>query len=209
MDVRGDRFLNRFAGSDDFQNRLNKGRSERRDYRSSRAPGNFSEQSSESSDSRMGPGATTAQTTMDSDYGAPNYGPNFEKQVQREKTIQSDQQSRSSQASTNIFNKYVNANRTPQAGRSDGSSIANKYINNAAASNPLDIVALDRHIRNGPAYHEAKSELAGLQTYGDKYRNSRENLAQWQQADPMEAVETPDFESIYDKTKKDIDSIKL
>ena len=209
MDVRGDRFLNRFAGSDDFQNRLNRSKSAPRDYRSSNTPGDFSRQSSSSSDSRMGPGATTAQTTMDSDYGAPNYGPNFEKQVQREKTIQSDDLAKSSQASSDIFNKYANANRTAQAGRSDGSSIANKYINNAAASNPLDIVALDKHIRKGPLYHEAKSEVAGLLTYGDKYRNSRENLGSWNQADPMEGTESPDFESIYDKTKKDIDSIKL
>tara|TARA_R110001592_G_scaffold38941_1_gene128206 strand:+ start:657 stop:1286 length:630 start_codon:yes stop_codon:yes gene_type:complete len=209
MDVRGDRFLNRFAGSDDFQNRLNRSKSEPRDYRSSNTPGDFSRQSSSSSDSRMGPGATTAQTTMDSDYGAPNYGPNFEKQVQREKTIQSDDTVKSSQASSDIFNKYANANRFAQSGRSDGSNIANKYINNAAASNPLDIVALDKHIRKGPLYHEAKSEVAGLQTYGDKYRNARENSVNWNQATPMEGTESPDFEGIYDKTKKDIDSIKV
>jgi len=209
MDVRGDRFLNRFAGSDDFENRLNRSKSAPRDYRSDNTPGDFSRQSSSSSDSRMGPGATTAQTTMDSDYGAPNYGPNFEKQVQREKGIQDDSLAKSSQASSDIFNKYANANRFAQAGRSDGSSIANKYINNAAASNPIDIVALDKHIRRGPLYHEAKSEVAGLLTYGDKYRNSRENLGSWNQPNPMEGVEKPDFESIYDKTKEDIDSIKL
>ena len=209
MDVRGDRFLNRFAGSDDFQNRLNRSKSAPRDYRSSNTPGDFSRQSSSSSDSRMGPGATTAQTTMDSDYGAPNYGPNFEKQVQREKTIRNDDLAKSSQASSDIFNKYANANRNAQSGRGDGSSIANKYINNAAASNPLDIVALDKHIRRGPLYHEAKSEVAGLLTYGDKYRNSRENSGSWSQPDPMKGFEAPDFGSIYDRTKNDINGIKL
>jgi len=209
MDVRGDRFLNRFAGSDDFQQRLNRSKSAPRDYRSSNTPGDFSRQSSSSSDSRMGPGAVTTQTTMDSNYGAPSYGPNFEKQVQREKTIRSDELAKSSQASSDIFNKYANANRTAQSGRSDGSSIANKYINSAAASNPLDIVALDKHIRRGPLYHEAKSEIAGLLTYGDKYRNSRENLGSWNQPNPMEGIESPDFESIYDRTKKDINDIKI
>jgi hypothetical protein len=49
----------------------------------------------------------------------------------------------------------------------------------------------------GPLYHKAKSELAGLQTYGDKYRNSRENPLKWAQPTPMKGVESPDFQSIY------------
>ena len=58
-------------------------------------------------------------------------------------------------------------------------------------------------------YHEAKSELAGLQTYGDKYRNARENGASWSQPTPMEGFKAPDFQSIYDKTRKDIDGIDI
>lgn len=137
------------------------------------------------------------------------YGKSFEQQAQREHRFQDASTAKSSQASSDIFNKYANANRMSQFGRSDGSSIANKYIFNASQTNPIDIVALDKHIRRGPLYHEGKSEVAGLSVYGDKYRNARENLGSWAQPNPMEGVERPDFGSIYDKTKKDIDSIKI
>lgn len=208
MDARGDRFLKRFAGSDGFQNRLNHSKRAPRDYRS-RTPGDFTYEPSTTGDSRMGPGAIKQQTQMDSQYSAPSYGPNFETQVQREKGIQESQVASDTERSNNIFSKYASANRQLQSGRGDGSSIANKYIRNAAASNPIDIVALDKHIRRGPLYHEAKSEIAGLLTYGDKYRNARENPLGWSQPDPMEGIEKPDFESIYSRTKGDIDSIKL
>ena len=208
MDARGDRFLKRFAGSDDFQNRLNRSKYAPKDY-SSRTPGDFSTQSTSSSDSRMGPGATTQQTRMDSDYSAPNYGPNFDTQVAREDAIKDKYSTESSSKSTDIFNKYSQITKQKQPSQSDGSSIANKYINQARETNPIDIVALDKHIRRGPMYHEAKSELAGLLTYGDKYRNSRENPLKWNQPSPMEGVEKPDFESIYDRTKDDIDDIDI
>lgn len=211
MDVRGDRFLTRFAGSDEFQSRLNHSGRARRDYRS-RIPGDFSTQSSTvepSSDSRMGPGATSQQTRMDSAYGAPNYGPNFNKQVEREDSLNNQYTSQSSDASSNIFNKYRQVTSRKQPSQSDGSSIANKYIRLAKESNPINVVELDRNLRERPLYHSAKSELEGLKTYGDKYRNARENLSDWNQPNPMEEVETPDFEAIYDKTKKDIDSIDI
>jgi len=208
MDARGDRFLKRFAGSDDFQNRLNRSKNAPKDY-SSNTPGDFTTQSTSSSDSRMGPCATTQQTRMDSDYSAPNYGPNFNTQVAREKAIKNEYTTQSSSDSTDIFRKYSQVTRQKQPSQSDGSGIANKYINQARETNPIDIVALDKHIRRGPMYHEAKSELAGLLTYGDKYRNSRENPLKWNQPNPMEGVEKPDFESIYDRTKKDIDDIDI
>ena len=207
MDTRGSRFLERFAGSEDFQQRLNRSKNAPNAYRS-KTPGDFTRQSS-SSDSRMGPGATTQQTQMDSDYSAPTYGPNFDTQVAREDALNNKYTTQSSNESTNIFNKYKQVTNNKQPGQSDGSSIANKYINQARESNPIDIVALDRHIRRGPLYHEAKSEVAGLLTYGDKYRNARENPLSWAQPDPVKGVEKPDFESIYDKSKNDIDSIKI
>ena len=157
----------------------------------------------------MGPGATAQQTQMDSDYSAPTYGPNFETQVARERSIEDINKKDESSTSNEFLSKYMSANRQAQSGRSDGSSIANKYIKQANDTNPIDVVALDKHIRRGPMYHEAKSELAGLLTYGDKYRNSRENPLEWSQPDPMKGVEKPDFEGIYDKTKKDVDDIKI
>jgi len=138
-----------------------------------------------------------------------NYGKSFEQQANREIDYQNTSTAKSSQASSDIFNKYANANRSAQFGRSDGSSIADKYIFKAKENNPIDVVALDKHIRRGPLYHEAKSEIAGLLTYGDKYRNSRENLGSWNQPNPMEGIESPDFESIYDRTRNDINDIKI
>jgi len=138
-----------------------------------------------------------------------NYGKSFEQQVNRELNYQDASTAKSSQASSDIYNKYANANRSAQFGRSDGSSIANKYIFNASQSNPFDVVAADKNIRKSPLYHEAKSELAGMQTYGDKYRNARENGASWSQASPMQGTEAPDFQSMYEQSKKDINGIKL
>ena len=212
MDISGSRFLERFAGSGDFENRLNKSKQAPKDYRNS--PGDFTRDGGDNSfdysvtsaapestspDSRMGPGSTPSQTQVDKQY-SPRFAGS--------KGFRS-QTSDSSIDGSEFVSKYSTANRQAQAGQSDGSSIANKYIKNAADSNPIDIVALDKHIRRTPLYSEAKSELQGLLTYGDKYRNSRENIKGWSQPDPMEAVEKPDFGGIYDKTKNDIDSIDI
>ena len=71
----------------------------------------------------------------------------------------------------------------------------------------LDINALDKQIRKAPLYWGARSEVQGDKIFGDRYRNSRENSMNWKQPDPPKAFVPPDFASIYDKTKKDIDNI--
>tara|TARA_R100000951_G_scaffold115858_1_gene125382 strand:+ start:931 stop:1554 length:624 start_codon:yes stop_codon:yes gene_type:complete len=206
MDTSGSRFLNRFAGSDDFQNRLNRSKRAPAEY-SSRTPGDFTKQSS-SSDSRMGPGSFAGQTQIDKQYN--NDGKDFNRQVVREKYLEDNDiaQGNSGFNTTDFMNKYMSYNRQAQAGRSDGSSIANKYIQKARETNPIDIVALDKHVRRTPLYSEAKSQIEGLLVYGDKYKNARENPVSWSQPVPTPDVETPDFGSIYDKTKNDINSIK-
>ena len=225
MDTSGSRFLERFAGSGNFENRLNHSKRAPRDFRN--APGDFTYDGGNESfdysvtsaapdnyspDSRMGPGSVASQTQVDKQYEPRFAGSNsFKRQVQREKYLEDNNiaQGDSTIDGGEFVSKYSNANRQAQAGRSDGSSIASKYINNAAASNPIDIVALDKHIRRTPLYSEAKSELQGLLAFGDKYRNSRENLPNWSQPNPMESVEKPDFEGIYDKTREDIDKIEI
>jgi len=144
-------------------------------------------------------------------YNAKNPGKvdEFQRQAGREKGFNQQMSRFNNTESNNIYNKYANANRQAQYGRSDGSSIADKYIFKADKSNPIDIVALDKHIRRGPMYHEAKSEVAGLLTYGDKYRNSRENPNRWAQPNPMEGVESPDFMRFYKQSKDDIDNIDI
>ena len=212
MDTSGSRFLERFAGSGDFENRLNKSKQAPIDFRNS--PGDFTRDGGNDSfdysvtsaapdnyspDSRMGPGSTPRQTQIDKQY-APRFAGSrgFKNQT-----------SDSGNYGSEFVSKYSNANRQAQAGQGDGTSIANKYIRNAAQTNPIDIVALDKHIRRTPLYSEAKSELQGLLAFGDKYRNARENIKSWNQPDPMEAVEKPNFGAIYDKTKKDIDKIDI
>ena len=71
----------------------------------------------------------------------------------------------------------------------------------------LDINALDKQIRKAPLYWGARSEVQGDKIFGDRYRNSRENSMNWKQPDPPKAFVPPNFASIYDKTKKDIDNI--
>jgi len=58
-------------------------------------------------------------------------------------------------------------------------------------------------------YDEAKSKLEGLKTFGDMYRYGRESLPDFKTPAPMEAVETPDFEGMYKRTKDDIDDIDI
>jgi hypothetical protein len=131
----------------------------------------------------------------------------FQLQVDREKRFKNN--SENTQNSVDFYKKYSLLNQDAQRGKSEGSGIASKYINKAAQSNPIDVVELDKHIRKGPMYHESKSELAGLLTYGDKYKNARENPLSWNQPDPMKGFDAPDFQSIYDQSKKDIDGIKI
>ena len=73
----------------------------------------------------------------------------------------------------------------------------------------FDVQALDKHIRKTPMYWGARSELQGLKTFGDTYRNARENPPSWSQPNPMKGIETPDFQEIYNRTKKDIKGIKV
>jgi hypothetical protein len=225
MDTSGSRFLERFAGSGNFENRLNHSKRAPKDFRN--APGDFTNDGGNESfdysvtsaapandnpDSRMGPGSIASQTQVDKQYEPRFAGSNsFKRQVQREKYLEDNNIAQGGGAvdGDSFVSKYSNANRQAQSGNSDGSSIANKYVNAAAQNSSIDIVALDKVIRSRPLYSGAKSELAGLLAYGDKYRNSRENPKEWAQPNPMEAFEKPDFESIYDKTREDIDSIDI
>mgnify|MGYP003312653830 CR=1 FL=1 len=95
-------------------------------------------------------------------------------------------------------------------GNSDfGVNTANKYIQMARENNPINIVALDKSIRTRPLYHEAKSKLEGLKTFGDVARWSREDLPNFAQPEPMKGVEAPDFDAIYDRSKEDLDDLKI
>jgi len=230
MNNSGGRFLERFAGSGDFQNQLNKSRQAPRDFRN--APGDFTrdgntnEFNSSTTSSLSDVTGTGSQTTSSNN--------NFfsSKQHSAENGVYSGRSSysaengaysgRSSYSPANdqiseqgdidgseFVNRYASVNRNLQSGKSDGSSIANKYVQNAKNNQTFNVEAMDRQIRRNPLYHNAKSELEGLLTFGDKYRNSRENPVSWNNPDSPKGVDKPDFESIYNKTRDDIDGIDI
>ena len=182
----------RMAGSDDFQNKLNRS--------AQPVGGDFTYESE---------GGTGANGSVDQDMRigkAPNDG-SWDRQVQREKSLPGQLGESAGYGSSGGFNAQYRSSSSN--GNFDPSNVSNKYIQNAARSNPIDIVALDKSIRSRPLYHEAKGKLEDLNTFGDMYRYGREELPSWQQPDPMEGVESPDFESIYDKTKEDLDDYKV
>lgn len=181
-DVSGSRFM-RMAGSDVFQRKLNKS--------AQPVGGDFTYESE---------GGTGANGSVDQDMRIHRTQPDnsYDRQVERESARDMGKSS---------YVDYGRNNSANSAGFASG--VANKYISNAAKTNPIDIVALDKSIRSRPLYHEAKAKLENLNTYGDMYRYGRDELPSWKQPDPMEGVEAPDFESIYDKTKDDLDDYKV
>lgn len=217
---------NRFAESDKFQQSQQSQQSQPTDNNRFAASNEFQQELNDTKNSYSG-GKYTPMSNAEGSYSGGKYESNIEqdlnkgrqrvdtminsnqynRQVEREKAFKAN--SENTQNSIDFYKKYFFLNQDAQKGNSDGSQIASKYINKAAQSNPIDVVALDKHIRKGPMYHEAKSEVAGLLTYGDKYRNARENPLGWNQPSPMEGFKPPDFQSIYNKTKKDIDGINI
>ena len=188
----------RMAGSDDFQNKLNRS--------SQPVGGDFTYESE---------GGTGGKRSVDLDMKitqAPDDG-SWNKQVQREKELPGQLGENGGYGSSGGFKAQYGSSGSSSSNSSSGgfdaSNVANKYIQNAARTNPINIEALDKHIRQTPLYHGAKAELENLKTFGDMYRYGREKLPEWNQPDPMEGVKAPDFEGIYDRTKKDLDEYKV
>lgn len=136
-----------------------------------------------------------------------NASEGYSRQLGRESQMRS--QSPNTQDSTDFYKKHFLLQKEAQAGRSDGTSIANKYIQMGRDNKAVNINALDQNIREAPLYSGARAELEGLKVWGDRYRNSRENPVSWSGVTPPKGVERPDFQNIYNNTKDDIDSIKI
>ena len=192
-DTRGSRFL-RMAGSDQFFSDLNKGlqkppsrKIDVGDY------GNFDSGQNENSPT-------------------PGSGPgSFGKQVEREVTLRNSGFTNDSQGS---YKRALDMKRNSdifrnEPGGNDASGIVGKYINSAKQNNPINVEALDRNLRRGPLYHEAKAELEELKLYGDRYRFAREESPDFQRPDPMEEVEKPDFDEIGNNYIGKIEDLKI
>ena len=187
----------RMAGGDDFQKNLNKS--------AQPVGGNFTYESE---------GGTGGNGSADQDMrisSAPDDG-SWDRQVSREQGLP-DQLGENGGYGTGR-GSYAQFSQGGQSssgssGSFDAGNVANKFIQNAARSNPINIEALDKSIRSRPLYHEAKARLEDLNTFGDMYKYGREELPSWKQPTPMEGVEAPDFEGIYDRTKKDLDDYRV
>ena len=182
-DITGSRFL-RMAGSDGFQRELNRS-AQPTGTSGSSVGGDFSIQPVEGSQQVGGTTGGSSgsfdysmlDTSQDVDQPSSIQGPgSFGRQVEREKYLEDNDIAQGKDPGDFVM-KYAQMNKDLQSGdANDGSSIAMKYIRNAAKTNPIDITALDKSIRQRPLYHEAKSKLEGLKTFGDTYRYAREGL---------------------------------
>jgi len=216
-DVSGSRFL-RMAGSDGFQRELNRSAQPTGTPGSSvgGGDGDFSIQPVPGSNQVGGSTGASGSydysmlnTSQDTDKPSSIQGPgSFGKQVEREKYLEDNNIAQGKDSTWEFAQKgldFLKDNPTDD----DGSSIAMKYIRNAAKTNPINIEKLDASIRQRPLYHEAKSKLEGLRTFGDVARWSREALPDFKLPDPMEAVEKPDFEGMYNRSKSDLDELEI
>ena len=204
------------AGSDGFQRELNRS-AQPTGTSGSSVTGDFSVDPVEGANQV---GSTTGvsgsfdysmlDTAQDVDKPSSIQGPgSFGKQIEREKYLADNDIAQGTDGGDFVM-KYANMNKQLQSGdANDGASIANKYIQNAARTNPINIEALDRSIRQRPLYHEAKSKREGLKTFGDTARWSREQLPDFKLPEPMEGVDAPDFEGMYNRSKKDLDSLEI
>lgn len=142
-------------------------------------------------------------------YEQGNYDDDFKQGLRNEQAIKETDPFGDSWNSIDFAGKHLTINDIAQKGQGDASGIANKYIFNAAQTNPVDIQALDKQIRTNPLYSESKAELSKLKTFGDTYAQSRQNPVQWSNPQPGAGYEPPDFSNMYDKYTKDIKDISI
>ena len=84
-----------------------------------------------------------------------------------------------------------------------------KYIAKNKNHQSTNVGALDQNIRQAPIVDKAYSTVQGNNTYGDMYSYGRKEMPAWKQGEPMKGVESPDFQGMYNQTKKDLDSYKV
>lgn len=203
------------AGSDGFQRELNRS-AQPTGTSGSSVGGDFSIQPVPGSN-RVG-GSTGASGSYD--YSITNEAPDqskpstiqgpgsFGKQVEREKYLEDNDIAQGKDSSWEFAQQgldFLKDNPTDD----DGTAIAMKYIRNAAKTNPINIEALDHNIRMRPLYHEAKSKLEGLKTFGDVARWSREALPDFKLPEPMGPSDKADIKGIAGEYSDKIDDLEL
>lgn len=84
-----------------------------------------------------------------------------------------------------------------------------KYIEKNKANQAINVAALDQVVRQAPIVDQANSTVQGNNTYGDMYSYGRKELPNFNLPTPMKGVESPDFQGMYNQTKKDLDNYKV
>ena len=91
---------------------------------------------------------------------------------------------------------YSTLNRDAQKKYGNTSSIAQSAIYRAGMNSAVDRDNLDKRLFNREMYSRAKSDLLGMQTFGDMYGYTP---PQYQMPDPQKPVKTPDFGELVDE----------
>ena len=91
---------------------------------------------------------------------------------------------------------YSTLNRDAQKKYGNTSSIAQGAIYRAGMNSAVNRDNLDKRIYNREQYSRAKSDLFGMQTFGDMYGYTP---PKYQMPDPQKPVKTPDFGELYDE----------
>ena len=84
-----------------------------------------------------------------------------------------------------------------------------KYIQKNKDNQAINVGAMDKQVRSAPITDNAYSTVQGKNTYGDMYAYSRKELPAFNMPTPQQGVEKPDFQGMYNQTKKDLDNYKV
>lgn len=84
-----------------------------------------------------------------------------------------------------------------------------KYLQKNKDNQAINVGKMDQIVRSAPINDRAYGTLQGKNTYGDMYAYSRKELPAWQRGEAMKGVEKPDFQGMYNQTKKDLDDYKI
>ena len=116
--------------------------------------------------------------------------------------------------SMNVTQNFVN---NAKNSREQNTQMATQFANNTTqkylamnkGNQAADIGKLDQAVRSSSMRDQAKSQIQGLNTYGDMYRYGRESLPQWNSSQAGKPVQTPDFSKMYKNISGDIKDIKI
>jgi len=111
-------------------------------------------------------------------------------------------------------NNFVNNSKNHREDNTNKSTqFANATVDKYLAKNKdhqtTNVGALDQNIRSAPIIDKAYSTVQSNNTYGDMYSYGRKESPSWNRGEPMQGVDTPNFQGLYDRTKKDLDKYKV